>query len=413
MIAGVLKETVPGERRVAVVPSAFPLLAKAGVEVVIERGAGAAAGFPDGAFKDKGARIASSRSEVLEAARVLLQVRPLASAAGAPSGGLEGMGRDHVLVGLLDPLGTPAGIQTVAARGITAFALELIPRITRAQAMDVLSSSATITGYKAVLLAASTLPQMFPMLMTAGGTLAPARVLVIGAGVAGLQAIATAKRLGAVVQAYDVRPAVKEQVESLGAKFVELPLEAADAQDQGGYARPMDESFYRRQRETMLKRSGDHHRRRAGQEGAHPPHRGNGGRNATGRGHRGRRRGAGRQLRADASRGDGDPGGGEHPRAPEPPLDGAPAREPAVRPQHGDLPGPDRGRGRAEDRPRRRDRPGDAGHPRWGSRPPARPRGTRPPGPRRGRAVAAVARRWHGNRFRLREGRLRVHGEAV
>jgi H+-translocating NAD(P) transhydrogenase subunit alpha len=253
MIAGVLKETFPGERRVAVVPSAFPLLAKAGVEVVIERGAGAAAGFPDGAFKDKGARIASSRSEVLEAARVLLQVRPLASAAGAPGGGIEGMGRDHVLVGLLDPLGAPAGIQAVAARGITAFALELIPRITRAQAMDVLSSSATITGYKAVLLAASALPQMFPMLMTAGGTLAPARVFVIGAGVAGLQAIATAKRLGAVVQAYDVRPAVKEQVESLGAKFVELPLEAADAQDKGGYARAMDESFYRRQRETMLK----------------------------------------------------------------------------------------------------------------------------------------------------------------
>ncbi len=253
MIAGVLKETSPGERRVAVVPSAFPLLAKAGVEVVIESGAGAAAGFPDGAFKDKGARIAGSRSEVLEAARVLLQVRPLASAAGAPSGGLEGMGRDHVLVGLLDPLGAPAGIQTVAARGITAFALELIPRITRAQAMDVLSSSATITGYKAVLLAANALPQMFPMLMTAGGTLAPARVFVIGAGVAGLQAIATAKRLGAIVQAYDVRPAVKEQVESLGAKFVELPLEAADAQDKGGYARAMDESFYRRQRETMLK----------------------------------------------------------------------------------------------------------------------------------------------------------------
>ena len=253
MIAGVLKETFPGERRVAVVPSAFPLLAKAGVEVVIESGAGVSAGFPDGAFKDKGARIAGSRAEVLEAARVLLQVRPLASAAGAESGGLEGVGRDHVLVGLLDPLGAPAGIQTVAARGITAFALELIPRITRAQAMDVLSSSATITGYKAVLLAANALPQLFPMLMTAGGTLAPARVFVIGAGVAGLQAIATAKRLGAVVQAYDVRPAVKEQVESLGAKFVELPLEAADAQDKGGYARAMDEAFYRRQRETMLK----------------------------------------------------------------------------------------------------------------------------------------------------------------
>ena len=163
------------------------------------------------------------------------------------------MDAKHVLVGLLDPLGAPAGIQTLATRGITAFALELIPRITRAQAMDVLSSAATITGYKAVLLAASALPQMFPMLMTAGGTLAPARVFVIGAGVAGLQAIATAKRLGAVVQAYDVRPAVKEQVESLGAKFVELPLAAADAQDKGGYAKAMDESFYRRQRETMLK----------------------------------------------------------------------------------------------------------------------------------------------------------------
>jgi NAD(P) transhydrogenase subunit alpha len=249
MIAGILKETFPGERRVAVVPSAFPLLTKAGVEVVMESGAGVAAGFPDGAFQDKGARIVGSRAEVLDAARVLLQVRPLA---GGESG-IEGMDSRHVLVGLLDPLGAPAGIQTLAARGVTAFALELIPRITRAQAMDVLSSAATITGYKAVLLAANALPQMFPMLMTAGGTLAPARVFVIGAGVAGLQAIATAKRLGAVVQAYDVRPAVKEQVESLGAKFVELPLEAADAQDKGGYAKAMDESFYRRQRETMLK----------------------------------------------------------------------------------------------------------------------------------------------------------------
>jgi len=250
MIAGVLKETSPGERRVAVVPSSLPLLAKAGIEVVIESGAGLAAGFPDAAFKDKGARIAGSRREVLEASRVLLQVRPRPGASGD---GIEGLGRDHVLVGLLDPLGTPSGIQTLAARGVTAFALELIPRITRAQAMDVLSSGATITGYKAVLLAANALPQMFPMLMTAGGTLAPARVFVIGAGVAGLQAIATAKRLGAVVQAYDVRPAVKEQVESLGAKFVELPLEAADAQDKSGYAKVMDESFYRRQRETMLK----------------------------------------------------------------------------------------------------------------------------------------------------------------
>ena len=249
MIAGVLKETFPGERRVAVVPSAFALLGKAGIEVVIESGAGVAAGYPDAAFKDKGARIVASRAEVLDAARVLLQVRPLAGG----EKGIEGVDGRHVLVGLLDPLGAPTGIQTLAARGVTAFALELIPRITRAQAMDVLSSAATITGYKAVLLAANALPQMFPMLMTAGGTLAPARVFVIGAGVAGLQAIATAKRLGAVVQAYDVRPAVKEQVESLGAKFVELPLEAADAQDKGGYAKAMDESFYRRQRETMLK----------------------------------------------------------------------------------------------------------------------------------------------------------------
>jgi NAD(P) transhydrogenase subunit alpha len=253
MIAGVLKETFPGERRVAAVPSALPLLAKAGVQVVVEKGAGVPAGFPDALFGDKGARVVATRQEVLDAARILLQVRPLAGLTGGQGKALDGVDGRHVLVGLLDPLGTPAGIEALAARGATAFALELIPRITRAQAMDVLSSAATITGYKAVLLAASTLAQMFPMLMTAGGTLAPARVFVIGAGVAGLQAIATARRLGAVVQAYDVRPAVQEQVESLGAKFVELPLLAEDAQDKGGYAKAMDESFYRRQRETMLK----------------------------------------------------------------------------------------------------------------------------------------------------------------
>jgi NAD(P) transhydrogenase subunit alpha len=259
MIAGVLKETLAGERRVALTPIALPLLAKAGIDVVVETGAGVAAGFPDAAFAEKGARVLARRAEVLGAARILLQVRPLASIGAGTGAGAgrtpddPGFGREHVLVGLLDPLGAPAAIQSLAAAGPTAFALELIPRITRAQAMDVLSSAATITGYKAVLLAASTLPQLFPMLMTAGGTLAPARVFVIGAGVAGLQAIATAKRLGAVVQAYDVRPAVKEQVESLGAKFVELPLEAGEAQDRGGYAKAMDESFYRRQRETMLK----------------------------------------------------------------------------------------------------------------------------------------------------------------
>ena len=253
MIAGVLKETFPGERRVAVVPSALPLLAKAGVQVVLESGAGVSAGFPDALFTDKGARVVASRQEVLDAARIVLSVRPLAGVTSGERRGLEGLDGRHVLVGLLDPLGNPGAIQTLAAAGVTAFALEIIPRITRAQAMDVLSSAATITGYKAVLLAANALPQMFPLLMTAGGTLAPARVFVIGAGVAGLQAIATARRLGAVVQSYDVRPAVKEQVESLGARFVELPLEAGDAQDRAGYAKAMDESFYRRQRETMMK----------------------------------------------------------------------------------------------------------------------------------------------------------------
>ena len=252
MIVGVAKETASGERRVAIVPPALAMLAKAGLDVVIETGAGEAAGFPDAAYTGKGARVRPSREEVLASARIVLQVRPLGETHEGASR-VDDFGKSHVVVGMLDPLGNPAGVQALAARGATAFALELLPRITRAQPMDVLSSSATITGYKAVLLAASALPQMFPMLMTAGGTLPPARAFVIGAGVAGLQAIATAKRLGAVVQAYDVRPAVKEQVESLGAKFVLLPLEAADAQDQGGYAKAMDESFYRRQRETMLK----------------------------------------------------------------------------------------------------------------------------------------------------------------
>ena len=233
-------------------PTALPFLAKAGLEVVLESGAGVAAGFPDSTFAEKGARVAASPSDVLGAARLVLQVRPLARAPDGKRVPPDGLGRGHVLVGMLDPLGDPAGIQALAATGATAFALELIPRITRAQPMDVLSSAATVTGYKAVLLAANALGQMFPMLMTAGGTLAPARVLVIGAGVAGLQAIATARRLGAVVQAYDVRPAVKEQVESLGARFVELPLEAGPAQDAGGYAKIMDEAFYRRQRETMM-----------------------------------------------------------------------------------------------------------------------------------------------------------------
>lgn len=258
MIAGVPRESYPGERRVAVIPASLPALAKLGLECVIESGAGAAAGFPDEAYREKGARIARSRQEVFEAGRVLLQVRSFASSHSAPPPRLDLVRSDHVVVGFLDPIGAPEGVKAVAQSGALAFALDLIPRTTRAQAMDALSSVATIIGYKAVLLAADTLPRMFPMLMTAGGTLTAAKVFVIGGGIAGLQAIATARRLGAVVEGYDIRPAVKEQVESLGARFVELPLETRDSQDAGGYAKTMDESFYVLEREMMARVVAEH-----------------------------------------------------------------------------------------------------------------------------------------------------------
>jgi proton-translocating NAD(P)+ transhydrogenase subunit alpha len=250
MIAGVPKESLQGERRVALVPGNVTQLKKMGLEVLIEAGAGHAAGFPDSAYTEKGASLAANGADVFAKADVVLRVRAVAGEAAAD---FERLRAAQVLVGLLDPLGNPKAIAALAQRGVTAFALELVPRITRAQAMDVLSSLATVVGYKAVLLAADTLPRLFPLLMTAGGTVPAARVFVIGAGVAGLQAVATARRLGAVVEAYDVRPAVKEQVESLGAKFVELPLETGDAQDKGGYAKAMDDAFYRRQRETMAR----------------------------------------------------------------------------------------------------------------------------------------------------------------
>ena len=249
MIAAVLRTTWTASGGSPSSPPRCRGWTKLGLEVVVEAGAGDAAGFPDAAFVEKGARIVGSRAEALKAAEILLQVRPLRGADAS----FEGITPRHVTVGFLDPLASPRAAQAFAARGATAFALELLPRTTRAQAMDVLSSAATVVGYKAVLLAAGALPRMFPMMMTAGGTLTPARVFVIGGGVAGLQAIATARRLGAVVQAYDVRPAVKEQVESLGGKFVELPIEAGDAQDAGGYAKAMDEAFYARQREMMAK----------------------------------------------------------------------------------------------------------------------------------------------------------------
>lgn len=250
MIAGVPKESPKGERRVALVPGNVGQLMKMGLQVLVEQGAGEAAGFPDAAYAEKGASLAGDGAEVFERADILLRMR---AAAGDTAADLERLRPGQVLIGLLEPLAHPQGIAALAKRGVTAFALELVPRITRAQAMDVLSSLATVVGYKAVLIAADTLPRLFPLLMTAGGTVPAARVFVIGAGVAGLQAIATARRLGAVVEAYDVRPAVKEQVESLGAKFVELPLETGDTQDKGGYAKAMDDEFYERQRATMAR----------------------------------------------------------------------------------------------------------------------------------------------------------------
>lgn len=253
MIVGIPRETYPGERRVALVPAVLPSLAKAGLEVVVETGAGTAAGYPDAGYAEKGAGIASSRAEVFRAADVVLQVRAYGANLDAGRVDLHLLRAGQVLVGPFDPMYAAEAVKEVASTGVTAFALELLPRIARAQSMDVLSSMATVSGYKAVLLAADLLPKMFPMLMTAAGTLAPARVFVVGAGVAGLQAIATARRLGGVVEAFDVRPGVKEQIQSLGAKFVELGLEPADAEDAGGYARAQEEAFYRRQREVMAR----------------------------------------------------------------------------------------------------------------------------------------------------------------
>lgn len=249
MRIAVPKESSPGERRVAVIPANVPHLTKAGLEVVVESGAGVDAGFSDSQYVDKGAKVVG-RAEVF-AAEIIAFVRVGGANKDAGGQDLSRFRQGQILIGMCDPLGEPAMAKTVADTGASLFALELIPRITRAQSMDVLSSMATIAGYRAVLLAAIELPKMFPMLMTAAGTLTAARVFIIGAGVAGLQAIATARRLGGVVRAYDVRPACREQVESLGGKFVELPMETGQSEDKGGYAKAMGEEFYRRQRELM------------------------------------------------------------------------------------------------------------------------------------------------------------------
>lgn len=251
MIIGVPRESYPGERRVALVPAVIPGLVKAGLQVVIEAGAGAEAGYPDADYSARGAQVASSRSDVFQAADIIVQVLCHGSNDRTGRDDLALLRREQVLVGFMRPLGAIETVEGIARNGVTSFAIELMPRTTRAQSMDALSSMATICGYKAVILAADTLPRLFPMLTTAAGTITPGRVLVIGAGVAGLQAIATARRLGAVTSAYDLRPAAKEQVQSLGGRFVELPVEVKDAEDARGYARAQDESFYQRQRELL------------------------------------------------------------------------------------------------------------------------------------------------------------------
>jgi len=253
MIVGVPRESFPGERRVALVPAVIPALAKAGMEVVVESSAGLEAGYPDADYIAKGAKILPARAEVFRAADIITQVLCYGSNDRTGQADLPLFRRDQILIGFLRPLGSLETITAIASKGVASFSVELMPRTTRAQSMDALSSMATICGYKSVLIAADTLPKIFPMLTTAAGTITPARVLIIGCGVAGLQAIATARRLGAVVSAYDLRPAVKEQVHSLGGRFVELPIEFKDAQDERGYARAQGEDFYRRQRELLGK----------------------------------------------------------------------------------------------------------------------------------------------------------------
>jgi H+-translocating NAD(P) transhydrogenase subunit alpha len=257
VIVGVPKESFPGERRVSLVPSVVPNLAKVGLEVVVETGAGVEAGYPDAQYADKGAKIIPDRKSVFGAADIIAQVLCYGSNDKTGKADLPLMRRDQLLMGFLRPLGSREILQGIADAGVMSFSVELMPRTTRAQSMDALSSMATACGYKAVLIAADTLPKFFPMLTTAAGTITPSRVLIVGVGVAGLQAIATARRLGAVVSAYDLRPVVKEQVQSLGARFVELGIEAKDAQDARGYATAQGEEFYARQREAMGKVVGE------------------------------------------------------------------------------------------------------------------------------------------------------------
>ena len=253
MLIGAPREIASGERRVAIVPEVVPLLTRAGHRVVVERGAGQRAGFTDDAYKAVGADIIDTPEQIYSTAQMILKVQRPARAESSGEAELDMLTKGAVLIGLLQPSGDPALFQQLADREIIACSMELVPRTTRAQMMDALSSQSTVAGYKAVLLAANALQKFFPMLMTAAGTVRPARVLVIGAGVAGLQAIATARRIGAVVEAFDTRPVVKEQVQSLGATFVELDVHLEDAQDAGGYARELSDRHIKREKELIHK----------------------------------------------------------------------------------------------------------------------------------------------------------------
>jgi len=247
---GVPRETYPGERRVALIPRACEALGKIGASVLVEESAGVEAGFPDDLYKARGASV-TNRAEIFGKSDIIVQVRSLGANPDAGRADLSLLRSGQILIGFGEPLTAAREIPDLARTGVSYFAMELMPRITRAQSMDALSSMATIAGYRAVLLAATTLPKMFPMLMTAAGTVTAAKVFILGAGVAGLQAIASARRLGAVVSAYDIRSAVKEQIESLGGKFVVLNIEAGASEDKGGYAKAMGEEFYRKQRELL------------------------------------------------------------------------------------------------------------------------------------------------------------------
>ncbi|MDA4134329.1 MAG: Re/Si-specific NAD(P)(+) transhydrogenase subunit alpha [Thaumarchaeota archaeon] len=247
MIVGVPKETAQGEKRVSLIPDGVSKLA--GATVLLEKGAGDEAGFPDTAYVEKGVSVAPDASALYGQADVILKVTP-------PSKAEAGMVKEGATtVSFLYPLANLEAVKALSARKATAFAMELIPRISRAQPMDALSSQSNLGGYKAALLAAEALPRIFPMMMTAAGTISPAKVFVLGAGVAGLQAIATARRLGAVLEAYDVRPIVKEQIESLGARFVQMPVETKDAQDAGGYAKAQTQEFYAKQQKFLAERA--------------------------------------------------------------------------------------------------------------------------------------------------------------